>query len=523
MIIDGNQCTEIGDVLLMTTQVPIIATTSLLTFTDSIIGTTGTRFFTKLFQYSPDGIVFGDWQALTNANLQLITFESWNTPVVNLRYERSGTDTTGILEFDGITFGGTAITYTPDSPIGAVSLFKDILYNTPETFDLMINLAQKLFGIGIVPQYIERGDTDVDLTINDDDYIAFWKTVAHFFALFSVYGQRWLTLFFNRDWLLQYAAGYGFFFNGDEDMADIQYVIANMYSEYRKRGTALVVMPKGRVLLDGSTTPVTGEYLRLIGWNGWDDFIFQLRKKQFTGWWLDCSSPNYKGLTHMGVQINKAPENTQDVLDLSKYLTTGSPTLITDSSKHVVRLSPGDSIGFKTPISLLQDYELTFWCKEDTVLATILQVSGLPYNHSGSLIGSTLQDTIGTYTSIFISGLTVADNTVYYFVRVILYKQSTSQPNTTTNMGQGVNLRSMPGQEVMKWIIKNTSLSDHANLWDIKCRPLRTVYSTGFMQPGNLIEIWRKNNNGHYSSDQSNQLARKYLFPYNSIQLTTDI
>lgn len=513
MIVDGHICTEIGDVLYITTQVPIIATTSLLTFTDSIIGTTGTRFFNKLFQYSPDGIKYTEWQELSNTNLAKIEFEDWNTPMVNLRYERAGTDPTGDLEFNGIIFGGTAITYSPDSQIGSVSLFKDIIYNNPEVFQLALNLTKKLYESGIVPQYIERDTED------DTDYIAFWKTVAHYFALFSIYTQQFKNIYFIREWLLQYVEQYGLFFNGTEEMADIQYAIANLYDEYRKRGTAMVVIPKGTFLLDGSETIIDGEYLRLIGWNGYDDFIFQLRKKQFVGWWINKCSPNYKGLTHTGVQINKAPENTEDVLDLSKYTTDGS--IVIDGSKSVVQLGSGETLSFIIPISINQDYELTFWCKQSLVAGVgMLKVAGAAYNHYGSIIG-VLQDTTGTVNGIFISSLRTADNTVYYFVRIILYKSTTSQVNTPTNMNQGVNLRSIPGQEEMYWWLQNNNSGGTVNLWDIKCRPLRTAYSTGFVQTGNLIDVWRKNNNGRFNDDQINDLAKKYLFPYNSKQLTT--
>lgn len=517
----GNICTEIGDVLEITTDVPIIATTSLLTFSDSITGTTGTRFFAKLFQYSPDGIIFGDWQTLTNHNLQQIIFQDWNTPIINLRYERSGTDNTGSLQFNGITFHGTAIDYIPDSPVGLTSLFKDILYNNPEVFELTINLTKKLYEVGIVPNYIERGDFNVDLTVNDDDYIAYWKTVAHYFALFSIFCQQFKTLYFNRDWLFQYVQQYGLFLNGDEEMADVQYIIANLYDEYRKRGTAMVVIPKGTLLLDGSETIVDGEYLRLIGYNHYDDFTFQLRKRQYTGWWINNSSPCYKGLTHTGVQINKAPENTQDILDLSKYIVSGT-TLITDGLKNVAQLSAGDKLAFFTPINNSCDYELTFWVKQDDI-TPMLQVYGLPYNHYGILMGPTLEDTLGAIVlPNFINGLITPDSSVYYFVRVILFAHNINQLNTQTNMNQGINLRSIHNQESMYWQFMNIG-SGEIFLWDIKVRPLRTSYSTGFIQIGNFIEIWRKNNNGHYNNEQSNDLTRKNLFPYNTIQQITDL
>ena len=65
MSVVGNTCSEIGDVLIIETQLSVLADyVQITSFVDSITGTTGTRFFNKKFRASQDNLVFTDWMDL---------------------------------------------------------------------------------------------------------------------------------------------------------------------------------------------------------------------------------------------------------------------------------------------------------------------------------------------------------------------------------------------------------------------------------------------------------------------------
>jgi hypothetical protein len=88
-MIVGNTCSEIGDVLLMESSIPITGLTSITSFIDVIIGETGTRFFLKEFSYSNDGLNFSNFIPLNNSNLSAITISSTDYFLFNYRYTRA--------------------------------------------------------------------------------------------------------------------------------------------------------------------------------------------------------------------------------------------------------------------------------------------------------------------------------------------------------------------------------------------------------------------------------------------------
>jgi hypothetical protein len=81
-----------------------------------------------------------------------------------------------------------------------------------------------------------------------------------------------------------------------------------------------------------------------------------------------------------------------------------------------------------------------------------------------------------------------------------------------------------------------TTPTDNIYIWDFKIRPLRTPYSTGFLQANNVIQVWAHNNNKSYEEVERTltsvihpytdevaieipsleNVVRDFLIPYNS-------
>ena len=102
MAIVENKATEYGDVILIKADVPIVGLITLTSFTDTVINETASKFFKKEFRYSTDGINFGPWIALTNANVAAVNITAHTVFMVEYRYTRIGSDPTGqpALEFE---------------------------------------------------------------------------------------------------------------------------------------------------------------------------------------------------------------------------------------------------------------------------------------------------------------------------------------------------------------------------------------------------------------------------------------
>src|ERR1035438_7962466 len=104
-----NQSSEIGDVLFIKTDTPLIGLIALYSFVDETVGEYTDRSFKKTFRYSVDGINYTQYVDLTNDNIAGVQVQANDTFYAQYRYERIGLDSTGVLEFDSVTLNGEFI------------------------------------------------------------------------------------------------------------------------------------------------------------------------------------------------------------------------------------------------------------------------------------------------------------------------------------------------------------------------------------------------------------------------------
>jgi len=517
MAIVENKATEIGDVLVIKTEVPLIGLIALNSFIDDVVGVTGTRLFNKLFRYSTDGFNFSSWTELNNTNLMAIQFLATDIVTFEYRYERVGSDNTGELEFNNINLEGQYVDVTCGSTYSQ-SLFSPYLSCTDVDVLLWcINVTEKLYKSGIIPKYVERGKNLAD----DKDYLIFWSSIACFFSLIVQFARRFKNILQEEDILKEYLKQRNLFNCDDTAIEDLVYIANNYYDEIRQRGTIQIAKRKGY-----KNKQVDGELLRLLCYNALkDEFIFSLVEPHKIGWHINNSSPLYKG-TYFQSMSNKSYEDTKDFVDLGLYPKTAGVSIVTDGSKEVARLTAGNRIGntnyqsFGINIDTNIAYEITFWVKRVGGAGTLtfaVRAADIANNAR-----STRRVISNAISQSFFANYQLSIQDKWYFVRGIIYPELYSQAQFV-NSDLRPTLNPQYDSQHLKWRSNTVkfipwieSVSGEHYIWDLKIRPVSTPYSTGFVQTNNFINMWLKNNNGRYSNEDVDEILRKYMIPYNS-------
>lgn len=423
MIYNDTIFTEHLDEIIFQT-VPLYGLDSIISYSDTTTGEDAFTFLKRDFAFSFDGIVFTPYFPLTNGNLSTkinVILTAKTAIVVKFRYQLSSTEVSPQVELLNLTLIGTYSFKPTNFPISSRSVYKDLVHDDVNVHNLMVNLAEKLYQRGIVPEYLARNEGGNDIFI-DKDYIEFWSIVAKFFSIFLIDAFKFTTIYFNFSLLSNFLNQKGIFFNKKNTLIDLQLITKNFYDEIRQRATfeifrskgyeyfwgsrnvyqlpnGYVIAPATPVIIDGivyreveelpfgwtvqnnlyvvnglvasdinyhrvifglvdsggisvpgdfnddynndfliGTTiqvnpyviPATadseiykkydGEYLRLIGYDKKDEFIFNQVDIRFLGWFIGTSSPLYKGLRpQYNPEIIKAYETTEDFFDLENY------------------------------------------------------------------------------------------------------------------------------------------------------------------------------------------------------------
>lgn len=562
MAVVQNISTEVGDVILIVTDVPIVGLIALTSFTDSTVGETPIRLFKREFRYSTDGINFSEWIELTVTNLQGIEVRAIDTFFIHYRYTRIGVDTTGELQFDNNTLNGSFIE-RDCGPAFTNSIFAQLLNCCCdlEVLSWCINVTEKLYRKGIIPDYIIRGAEDNEDNLADRDYIDFWRAISCFFALLVIYGRKFEQFQNNTQLLRTYLEQRNLFFCSDAEIVDLRYLMNYYYDEIRQRGTIQIVRQKGFEYedLDNSFSdsssdsmsfvdkPIDGELLRLICYNrDCDEFLFNLVAVEKLGWNMRNASPMYRGMSNQ-VNVNKAYEDTEDVKDLGKYPLVGRENInihrdSTNGYIMKIRGKNGDAgiDHINTPptsntivIDPGLNYEITFFVKQVELGGNIIfEVKGFDRNgNARDLQNMTTKIVDNSFFSV--TALNRQDK--YYFVRGIIYakdlgddldfdastslsdSEATFRPSLNIGFGDTLQFKYSDTCKIIPvLILRNTGNAGMIYVKDFKIKPLWTPWSTGFVNTNNFIEIWAKKNNFTLSNIKLEAIIREFLIPYNS-------
>lgn len=523
MAVVNNTASEIGDIIEIRVSVPVVGLIALSSFLDTTEGETASRFFERQFRYSTDGLNFSPWTILSNPNLIAITVNSTDTFFVQYRYIRSGSDNSGLLEWENTTLNGT-FTNLADPPIFSNSVFKD--YFTSLDLDALawaLNVLEKLYRPGIVPKYINRvGDS-----VQDADYIKFWKSITIFFSYLVQYARAFENFQNDANLANLYLQNRGNRTCGDETLDQLLYVIENQLRIRSQRGSSnMIKRLSGEVLADG-------ELLRLLCQSPLDFFLLANPPSKYNGWNISNSSPSYRGSLNRP-DLNLGYESTKDVVNKNLYplLQTTYCNVTPDSPKSVLRINAvsantiaGIGAVDATKAILIDpnvNFEITFQVKQ-TTLANNLTFGVICLDKDNNVINTQSLITGGTQNNFFLRQI-LNRNDKYYFVRGIVFNYLESirlASEGLLNIGIGNHLRfPSTARKIIPYIVLDNSLigsvSSGINLWDIKVRPSSIEYSRCFLNNKNFIDVIAHNNNADYTDEEIDIIMRNEFIPYNT-------
>jgi hypothetical protein len=465
MAIIKNRSTENGDVLYIKTDIPIIGIIALLSFVDNTQNETANTYFTKEFRYSVDGVNYSSFVPLTLISVSDIEINSTDTLYLEYRYTRVGEESVSLI-FNEVTINGLVEVATP-GPAWADSIFADYLdYNSICSISWSVNVLEKLYRKGIIPEYIERGKTGENS--DDRDYIDFWRAVTHYYALYVCLARYFKTFYTQPELLKEFLRQRGMFICQEQDYEDMLYLMSYYHDEIRQRGTIQIVKRKGftdRFNTDqGSISDsqsqsysgsesysenhpvidikeVDGEYLRLICNNPLDEFIFNINKNEHIGWNLKWSSPLYRGLRGR-LNCNKFYPDFFNYLwqieltglqhiDLAQQGQINALKIFSppDGSKAGLGKESG-TVANKIVVNNKISYELTFQIKKQGVISGIT-VGCLAFDKNGNNVS--LLSTITGSSNYFFQQKNLTQDDKYYFISCIIHGTNTLLPYSVLN------------------------------------------------------------------------------------------
>lgn len=252
MIDQDNISTEIGDIIVFQT-VPMLNVQTITTYSDSVTGETGTRYFQRNYQYSLDGgVTWSDWYALNGANgnytniqnINLLLQSNYHQLVIQFQFVRTGTDNTGELQINSISINGTNVARASVFMVGGTSIFADVIFNNINVINLMVNLAQKMYEFGIVPAYITRQQEETGF-MSDEQYVDFWQAICYFYAVISIDSIKFENIYWRRPLLCEYLTERNIFLCDCSNMQQMQLIAQNFLTEIKVRGTEEIFKPQG--------------------------------------------------------------------------------------------------------------------------------------------------------------------------------------------------------------------------------------------------------------------------------------
>ena len=518
MAVIENRTTEEGDVLIIKPEVPVVGLISLYDFVDTTVGESATDYYKKEFRYSVNGgITFSSWLELTVINIQEVEISRENQFVIEYRYTRVGNAPEVDLEFEDILVSGN---YDPlNYEIYDELYIKDFYQvNDINVYGWALNVLEKLYLKGILPEYMTRGEKSADV-LEDQDFLNFWLATTHFFAII-VYFARQFRDITSRLNLVEYFLTVRGIEVGNATFEDVVKMFSSYVDEYEKRGTEQILDKK----IDGAD--FDGEFIRMIGYTSPEEFIFAPLKPSETGWCIGKSSPMWKGTENI-VNVIKGYEFTDDVVDLAKYPLANTTNISLVDGKMVISgvlaaeyagVYPTADTTMRLKVNKNLDYEISFKV-ESTYASTPLTFGVVGYDASGGIVN--LKSAIdGVFKNDFFVQSTLKLTGVQYFIRGIIFNQNKEVDVDLTMIPSGVHLKFDPLTEIkyiVPKIIVDRPLAQHeVKITEIKIRPLHTPFSRGQLGMNNIILAYLKNNNYSDSTINMERKIRESLIPGNS-------
>jgi hypothetical protein len=415
------------------------------------------------------------------------------------------------------------------NPIYDTTIFKKLFeVNDPTVLGWALNVLEKLYQRGLLPDYVDRNREDKD----DSDFIVYWNSITHLFALLVYFARNFENIAANKTILIEYLNNFDLKVPFDQNLEDLGYIYSNRPDEYRRRGTSRITYPKG-VNDEG----VDGELLRALNKQELDFFLFALIEASEFGWCIGESSPTWTGTENI-TNLTLAYEFTKEVVDLDLYplYTPVDISIVTDPtiSLDVMNINPGASVLFagigdedvnnpdRDKLILIDpgiDYEISLKVKKDIDDDDDISFGAYSYDENYSLETllpiSTNKSNPNNFQSQIVLKTLLVENE-YYWLRGVLYAFNTPDSDTLKlNFPEGRGLVLNQTSKFISPYFLTSSTSIILDVYDFKMRPLDLPISQGFFGVKNIIAGYLKNN-GELSDEDLRLFIQNKLIPYNS-------
>lgn len=528
MAIVSNTSSEIGDVIRIQTDVPAVGIFTLTTFADSTTNETATRYFDKYFRYSVDGgLNWSAWSELTTINIQSIEVRRKDLFILEYRYTRAGSDTTDILAVTSVTVSGESEQL--ESPnFGRQFFFRFFDINDVNVLGWALNVLEKLYKNGILPDYITRNEDEYNPAIDDADFLAYWGTITHFFAIFVYYARQFENITTTPELIYQFLDNLGIFLNTNITDIHLQYLINNYIQEYENRGTS-------KITNRGDVNAPNGELLRMITFIEPDEFLLSLLEPHATGWCVSKSSPTFNYTRHCQNLI-KGYEINSGFTSLDNYPTTTISNMSISDSKLGITTIVGSMVGIYPDnngtlieVDDLVDYELIVELEQENIYND-LYFGVLFYTDNGTQVtGTTLFDL--SDSDMFFESKSLYKEDTKYVIRGILHNKNFDKASILTdkfklNIGYGYDLKFNEGFTTryilpVFYTIGLTGVNV-VTIHDFKIRPLKFNFTLGKLGLKNILYMLYRNNSTYTQNDIYRNTKNK-LIPYNYSLIDNEI
>jgi hypothetical protein len=530
MAIVNNFSDEIGDIIRIKTTVPAVGIFTLNTFIDSTINETETRYFDKYFRHSIDGgLNFSDWTELSIINIQSIEIRRKDIFVIDYRYTRVGSDVTGSIAVNSVTISGESEPL--ESPNYARQFFFRFFdINDVNVLGWALNVLEKLYKRGVLPDYVTRDKDEYNPSVVDEDFLAYWGTITHFFAIFVYYARKFEEITTTPELIYQFLDNLGIFLNTNITDTHLLYLIDNYLEEYKKRGT-------NSIIARGDENIPDGELLRLITFISPDEFILALLEPHSTGWCVSKSSPTFNYTRHC-VNMIKGYEYGKGFIDLDNYPTeTISNLSIVNNELEIVPLQNtkvgiySESYDNYIEIDDLVDYEIVVRVKQEDIIDNSLYFGCLCKNDIDTdIVLTSLSD--NSDTNHFFEAKSLHRIDTEFEIRGIIHKKNFENSgipisNFTLNVGFGNSMKfndSFKTRYIQPffYVQRTTADINKVILSDIKIRPMNFNFTLGKFGLKNIMYMLYRNNSTYLNKEVYRNTTDR-LTPFNVTLIDREI
>lgn len=303
--------TEEGDSLKITPSTPVLGVIGIKSCSIEETHEFGSSL-EKFFRYSvDDGLNWSEWIALTNSNLKSIGVSKNRFFCLEMNFVKRGP---GNSYFKSIDFQFNYEVPPVPEIYKSLSFSKNCPYWNYTSIQWALNVLNKVYKRGIVPNFIER----------TEDYVHLWWSIIYPFALRLGWAEIFTDLPWDKELLKKYLESRGLIVGNTSDLAELYYLMTHFYSEISKRGT-LSVFDVSKPNQDNMT--IRGEFLRLVDADQSDECIIGIVSPEEQGWVLGYSSPcGYQNTDYL-INFRKGYENILSNLSLYPLLNPGNINL----------------------------------------------------------------------------------------------------------------------------------------------------------------------------------------------------